>query len=173
MEKSEKSEQFVKNLTDSQNRIYGYIYSLLGDHARTADVVQETNLVLWRKFDDFNPECPFLPWAFGIARYQVLANIRDKKRDRFLLDEELVDSLTQEAEKQAAKLDLFQEAIRPCVKLLSQGNQSIVEERFYKSKPIASVAESLDRSIGSIKVALVRIRRQLADCVQKRLQVEG
>jgi RNA polymerase sigma-70 factor (ECF subfamily) len=173
MEKSKKTEQFVKNLTDSQNRIYGYIYSLLGDHARTADVVQETNLVLWRKLDEFNSESPFLPWAFGIARYQVLANIRDKKRDRFLLDEELVESLTEEAENQAAKLDLFQEAIRPCVKLLTQGNQRIVEERFYKSKPIASVAESLDRSIGSIKVALVRIRRQLADCVQKRLQVEG
>ena len=47
------SEQFVQLLTENQNRIYGYIYSLLGNFERSADVLQETNLVLWRKNSEF------------------------------------------------------------------------------------------------------------------------
>ena len=53
MAAADKSEQFVRHLTENQNRLYGYVYSLLGDHSRAADVVQETNLVLWRKVGEF------------------------------------------------------------------------------------------------------------------------
>ena len=49
MASPETTEKFVQRLTANQTRLYGYVYSLLADHSRTADVVQETNLVLWRK----------------------------------------------------------------------------------------------------------------------------
>ncbi|MDF1745393.1 MAG: sigma factor, partial [Gimesia sp.] len=49
MDQSDNTEQFVQQLTENQNRLYGYVYSLLGDHSRAEDVLQETNLVLWRK----------------------------------------------------------------------------------------------------------------------------
>ena len=91
---AENSEGFVRHLTENQTRLYGYVFSLLGDHARAADVVQETNLVLWRKIDEFQPEKPFLPWAYAIARFQVLAHLRDKSRDRLLLDEELAEVMS-------------------------------------------------------------------------------
>ena len=47
------TEHFIQSLTESQNRLYGYIYSLVGDHHAAADVLQECNLVLWRKFGEF------------------------------------------------------------------------------------------------------------------------
>ena len=75
MSASDKTEQFVQQLAENQNRLYGYVYSLVGDHAQAADVVQETNMVLWRKLDEFDPQRPFLPWAFTIGRFQVLAHI--------------------------------------------------------------------------------------------------
>ncbi len=40
MNQSEKSEHFVQLLAEHQNRIFGYVFSLLGDHNRAADVVQ-------------------------------------------------------------------------------------------------------------------------------------
>jgi RNA polymerase sigma-70 factor (ECF subfamily) len=101
MDKTEGSEQFVRQLTEHQNRLYGYVYSLLGDHSRAADVIQETNLVLWRKIGEFQMEKPFLPWAFAVVRFQVLAHLRDHKRDRLLLDAELVETFSSEVERQA------------------------------------------------------------------------
>jgi RNA polymerase sigma-70 factor (ECF subfamily) len=173
MAKSDKSEQFVRQLTENQNRLYGYVFSLLGDHTRAADVVQETNMVLWRKLDEFRPGKPLLPWAFAIARFQVLAHLRDHKRDRLLLDADLVETLSDEAQRQAGQLDSLREALRPCIQLLTPGNRDLIEQRYFRAKSVANVAEAIDQTVGSVKVALLRVRRQLAACVQKRLAAEG
>jgi RNA polymerase sigma-70 factor (ECF subfamily) len=173
MAKPDKSEQFVQQLTENQNRLYGYVYSLLGDHSRAADVVQETNMVLWRKLDEFQPGKPFLPWAFAIARFQVLAHLRDHKRDRLLLDADLAETLSSEVQRQASQIDSLREALRPCIGLLTRGNQQLIENRYFRAMSIAEVADAIEQSVGSVKVALLRVRRQLAACVQKRLTAEG
>ncbi|MCC9601889.1 sigma-70 family RNA polymerase sigma factor [Stieleria sp. JC731] len=166
-------EDFIRCLTESQTRLYGYVYSLLGDHSLAADVVQETNLVLWRKMDEFVPGQSFLRWAFGIARFQVLSHYRDQKRDRLLLDSELVEVIGRESELQAEGFDSFRLALRPCLKLLAPNHRSMIEQRYFHSMPIAEVAERCGRSVGAIKTALVRIRQQLGNCVQKRLATEA
>lgn len=164
----EKSEHFVQQLTENQNRLYGYVFSLLGDHNRSADVVQETNLVLWRKIDEFNLEKPFLPWAFAIARFQVLAHIRDRKRDRVLLDENLVSMIAGEVQQRASNIDEYRDFLRQCLQSLAPSNRTLIEQRYFLAMPLASVAEKAERSVGAVKVALLRIRRHLADCVEKR-----
>ncbi|WP_417851783.1 sigma-70 family RNA polymerase sigma factor [Thalassoglobus sp.] len=173
MEQTDNSEIFVRHLTEHQNRIYGYVFSLVGDHSRAADVVQETNLVLWRKIGEFKQEREFLPWAFAIARIQVLAHLRDRKRDRLLLDAELAEAISVEAEKQAEKIDIIREALRPCLQVLTSTNRELIERRYFRSMSVDDVAESVDRTSGAVKVALLRIRRQLADCVQQRMMAEG
>ena len=169
MEQSDSTEDFVRQLTEHQNRLYGYVFSLLGDHSRAADVVQETNLVLWRKIGEFQQDRPFLPWALAVARMQVLAHLRDHKRDRLLLNAELAEALSAETERQAGQLDAVREALRPCLQLLTAANRELIERRYVRGMPVADVAEAVDRTVGSIKVALLRVRRQLADCMQKRI----
>lgn len=169
MHESDSTEQFVRQLTQNQNRLYGYVFSLVGDHNRAADVVQETNLVLWRKVAEFRSDRPFLPWAFAIARFQVLAHVRDDKQDRLLLDAELIESLHAKIEHEAGRLDSTREALRPCLQLLTASNRALVERRYLRGMAIAEVASEVNRTVGSIKVALLRIRRQLAECMQKRL----
>ena len=46
------SREFVRLLTDSQSRLYAYIFALVGDEAAVSDVLQETNLVLLEKCDE-------------------------------------------------------------------------------------------------------------------------
>lgn len=173
MDRADKSERFVQQLTEHQTRLYGYVYSLLSDHSRAADVVQETNLVLWRKLGEFDPDKPFLPWAFGIARFQVMAHLRDRKRDRLLLDAELAEMLSAEAQRQAEQIDSVRAALRACMQLLTPGNRDLIEHRYMRSVSVAEVAAAAERTVGAIKVALLRIRRQLADCVQRRMAAEG
>lgn len=166
------NEHFVQLIAEHQNRLYGYVYSLLGEHSRAADVLQETNMLLWRKSDEFDAAQPFLPWAFAIARYQVLAHLRDRKRDRLLLDAELAATISDEAQQQTGHVDEFHEALRQCLKTLTSANRDLIEHRYLRSATIADLARSLGRSTGAIKVALMRARRQLADCIQGRLAAE-
>lgn len=167
------SELFVQQLTEHQNRLFGYVYSLLGDRSRAADVVQETNLVLWRKIGEFQPDRPFLPWAFAIARYQVLAHLRDRGRDKLLLDSATVDALSDEAERQATQIESTREALQKCLQLLSAEHRELIERRYLSGLSLEEMAGTAKKSAGALKVALLRVRRQLADCVEKRLGAEG
>ncbi len=153
----DKTELFVQHLTQHQNRLYGYIYSLLGDHSRAADVLQETNLVLWRK----------------AARFQLLAHLRDQQRDRLLLDAQLAETISQQVVAQAEQVDTIRSALRRCMQLLTPANRDLLERRYFHSSSLDEIAGSVHRTVGAIKVALVRIRRQLAECVQKQLAEEG
>ncbi|QDT98597.1 sigma-70 family RNA polymerase sigma factor [Gimesia aquarii] len=173
MGQADNNEQFVQQLTENQNRLYGYVYSLLGDHSRAEDVLQETNLVLWRKIAEYDQTRPFLPWAFAIVRFQVLAQLRDKQRDRMLLNSSLAEMLSDEAASQSEQIDAIREALRPCLGLLTSSNRELIEERYFRTKSVAEMSQNANRSVSSIKVALLRIRRQLADCVQKRMAAEG
>ena len=166
-------EQFVQQLAEHQNRLYGYVYSLLGDHNAAADALQETNLVLWRKVDEFDACRSFLPWAFSIARFQVLAQLRDRKRDRLLLDMDLAEAISEEAERQAGQLDEFRQALRACLRTLTDSNRELVERRYLRSMSIADISTAANRTASAVKVALLRTRRQLADCVQMRMAAEG
>ena len=169
MDQAEHAEQFVQHLTESQPRLYGYVYSLVGDHSQAADVVQETNLVLWRKVGEFRPDQPFLPWAFAIARFQVLAHLRDRRRDRLLLDAELAESLSGEVERQAEQINLVRVALRACLQRLPAASRELIERRYLRGMPMSDIAAALERNVGAIKVAILRARRQLADCVARRL----
>ena len=166
-----KNEQFVRDLTENQNRLYGYIFSLLGDHSRASDVLQNTNLVLWRKLDEFDPLRPFLPWAFGVARFQVMAQLRDDKRDKLLLGPELAELVSHEVENQASQSDRIQAALRSCLQRLSPENRKLVEQRYFRSRKIADLADEVGRNVSAVKVALMRIRRQLAECVEHQVSV--
>jgi RNA polymerase sigma-70 factor, ECF subfamily len=170
---TDQTEHFVQQLATHQNRLYGYVFSLLGDHSRAADVLQETNIVLWRKIDEFQADRAFLPWAFAIARFQVLAHLRDKKRDRLLLDAELAETISEEAARQADQSDQFREALRPCLTTLTASNRDLVERRYFREMSIAAIAEEIDRTVSAVKVALLRSRRHLLECIQRRLLAEG
>ena len=173
MTEADNTEHFVQQLAEHQNRLYGYVFSLLGDHSRAADVLQETNMVLWRKIDKLQVDKPFLPWAFAIARFQVLAHKRDQKRDKLLLDAELAEAISHEVEKQAGQLDELREALRPCLETLTSGNRELVERRYLSSMSIADIAAAVDRTVSAVKAALMRSRRHLADCIQGRMAAEG
>ena len=125
------------------------------------------------RWHEYEPDREFLPWAFGIARYQVLAHIRDQKRDRLLLDAELVESMCMAAETNAGNLEEVRSALRFCLESVTADNRGLLDRRYSRSMAIAEISAEVKRSVSAVKVALMRTRQQLAKCVQRRLAVEG
>lgn len=164
------TEQFVQAIAEHQNRLLAYVHSLLGDHTRAADVLQETNLVLWRKREEFRPGSPFLPWAFAIARMQVLAHLRDRGRDRCLLDNDLVELLATAAEREAGRFEEIRSALRGCLAALPAESRALVEGHYFGRRSIVDLADSLGRGASAVKSTLLRTRRTLAECIERRLR---
>jgi RNA polymerase sigma-70 factor (ECF subfamily) len=123
-------ERYVQRLTDCQTRLYAYILMLLPNHDDAADVLQETNLVLWRKSGEFVEGTEFGAWACRVAYYQVLARLRDSRRDRLVFDPDLLGALSVEAEGLSAEMDDRCRALRLCMVRLAEHERALLRRRY-------------------------------------------
>src|SRR5438067_3592271 len=65
-------EERLAMLMSHQRRLFQYILSLLPNLQDAEDVLQETNLVVWRKFAQFQSGTSFFAWAARVAQLEVM-----------------------------------------------------------------------------------------------------
>ena len=97
-------DQFITHLTAAQPSLWAYVFSLLPDHGAAQDVLQETNLTLWRKANEFQTGTSFLAWSCQVAYFHVLSHRRRVRRDRLVFDEEVLAYLAERQADRAAEL---------------------------------------------------------------------
>ena len=167
-------EPFHQRLTGAQSSLYAFICSLLGGGASAGDVLQETNLMLWEKAEQFDPSRDFLPWAFQFAHMQVLAHRKRQKRDRLLFDDELVQTLACEfAQRNMAHFDTRRDSLDQCIQKLSESHRDLVRQFYSQGRSIAQVSDACGKSVAAVTATLYRIRKSLLRCVQHALRQEG
>lgn len=161
-------ERMVGWIASHQAALHRYILSLLPDRSLADDVLQETNLVLWRKAAEYDPERPFLAWAFTIARYQVMACRRDKGRDRHVFNDKLVEILAEEhpAEDDTTSL---QDALQDCLTRLPAHQRELILARYEPGASVQDLAQARSKTPGALSVLLLRIRKLLEECVERKL----
>ena len=84
---SQPSTDFLKLYTGCQSRLYAFILTLVGNPDQASEVLQETNLVLWQKAEQFEIGTNFMAWALKVARFQVMAFRKKQSRDRLVFSE--------------------------------------------------------------------------------------
>ena len=167
-----RSEQFVRDLTDHQSRLYAYILAILGDPNAVGDVLQDTNVAIWRKADDYVEGTHFWAWVSRIAYFEVLAYRKRRQRDRLIFDDSLLEDIAAEAVAQAGPLGADLAALHRCTEKLSQLDQDLVRGRYTPGGSVKLLAQSRGKTAGAISQALYRIRAELADCVELELETE-
>lgn len=163
------SETFIADLTDWQNRLFGYLVTLLGDIHDARDVLQETNLVIWRRMDTFTPGTDFGAWARKCAYYQAMAFLRDRKRGPSLLGEELLALIAEEQENQAIDENERKLALRDCLGLLSDEQRVLIRSRYDERVPVRQLAADHRKSESAMKMTLLRVRETLQVCIESKL----
>jgi RNA polymerase sigma-70 factor (ECF subfamily) len=84
-EKNTDHEAFLRLFSRFEGNLRAFVASLIPTWDGVDEVLQESSVVLWRKFDQFDSqgeESSFLDWAFMIARYEVLKYRRRRATDR-------------------------------------------------------------------------------------------
>lgn len=161
------SEEFARLVTDAQKRLYAYIYSLLGSSAASWDVLQETNIVLWQKRDQFKPGTNFRAWAHTVGRFQVMAYLRDRKREPLcLLTPEILEKLCEESEPEFNNYEKRLNALAVCLKRLAPTAADLIRMHYQEGCPLAHIGEHLEMTTNSVKQALFRARRNLRECIE-------
>jgi len=165
-------EKFVCQLTECQGRMYAYIFTLLGNADRAHEVLQSTNLTIWRKADEFKQGTNFGAWASRIAYYEVLADRKRRNCDRHLFDVALIEQVAVQAESTASDVDDKRRALRSCMEKLDEADRELIKQRYEPQGSVQQIAQHLSKSVGAISQALYRIRRVLAGCIAQTLASE-
>jgi RNA polymerase sigma-70 factor (ECF subfamily) len=160
-------------LAEHEPALRTFVRALLPSSNDATEVTQEVAVVLWQKFGDFDATRDFRKWAFGVARYEVLAFLRDKGRDRHVFDADLVNKLADEADGAGPRHEAQREALENCLKKLPEQRRALVLAAYAKGVRIDELAERRGQSAMSLYKALHRIRQSLLECVERTIATES
>lgn len=164
---------FVAQVTRYQSALRAYIISLMPGLDGVSDVLQETNLVLWKKRKTFKPGTNFRAWACAIARFEVIAHRRKLLRQGVsMLDEELAEQLADHCETDPEEADERLIALECCLERLGDKERNLIEHRYASHASLSEYAAQCQRPVGSLRVTLFRIRAALKKCINSHLATE-
>jgi RNA polymerase sigma-70 factor (ECF subfamily) len=168
--------KLVKDFLDHRDVLMGFIFALTRDYDVAEEVFQEVSLAILGEVDK-NPRIGnFMAWAREVARRRVADYYRKATRrmSAVPLSNELADVIADAFAENDAALENHQErmgSLLECLKRLTGRSRDVVEGFYHRRQSLKEVAASIGWNEASVKVALSRARKALADCVQTRLRI--
>lgn len=169
-------EHFNRLFYQYERNIRAFVASILPNWEGVDEVMQESSIVLWKKFDQFDDHgdpSSFLGWAFTIARYEVLKFRRKKATDRLIFSEDIFELLMEESESVAEHQKDREKALQGCLTKLKDSQRELLRVAYEEGISIKEAAFKVGRSQTGLYKALARIRKNLHECVQTRMFEEG
>jgi RNA polymerase sigma-70 factor (ECF subfamily) len=160
-------------LLQQRGMLLGYVTAIVREPHLAEDVFQNVALVLLRKGDRLEAEQDFPPWARRVARLEALAALRERRKSPQVLDDATLDRLEDHWDAGDSAPGPATEALRACLERLSPRARRLVELRYVGGLRGKDLAEKLAQPVNTVYVALSRIYRKLAACIQDRLASEG
>jgi RNA polymerase sigma-70 factor (ECF subfamily) len=148
--------------------LYGYIYSITGDHHLSQDVLSETYLRMVEKIDTYTYYgAPFKAWLYRIAHNLA---INTSRRIRPTVGVEAIDAAALPANDPAATIIARAEVeeLRNALSELTEEQQQVVLLRFVAGQSTNEVAQALDKSENAIKQMQLRALRSLGRLMGQR-----
>jgi RNA polymerase sigma-70 factor (ECF subfamily) len=161
--------QFLRLFAAHEAALHALLRAMLPTREEASEALQETIVVLWQKFGEFDPARDFRAWASGIARNKALAVLRDRKRDRHVFDEDLVNRLADRAALHAEEVTPRREALEGCLQKLLPAQRELVLSAYTKGTRMDDLATRRGQTPMALYKLLHRLRRALLDCVERTL----
>lgn len=172
-EQASRQELFLRHYSSHEPAIRAFVRRLVPARTDVPDVMQEVALVLWKKFEHLPDPDDFRRWAFGVAKFEALAWVRDKARDRVVLADDVLRQLADDAMTVEPVLDTHRAGLESCLEKLPADQRAIVLAAYEPGASVQAVARLSGRSVGGFYQWLHRVRVQLLDCVRRGLALEG
>lgn len=164
---------FAELFVHNQTSLYRYIVTLVPHRADADELFQLTNLTLWKTWDRYDPERPFLAWAYGIAQNHIRNFFRKQQNRRWLFSDSFLDELTDVQLKEDKYLVRRQEALNICLEKLTTRQRELVEWRYQGEQSMQEVALRRGLSLDAAYKAIQRIRALLYECINRTTEMEA
>ena len=166
------SDEFVQLFTRAQRPLYLFILAQTGNVQSAEEILQETNLVIWAKLEQFQPGSSFSGWSRQIATYEILKYRQRNRRDKLTFSDEFLTAVAGEAVTQSLEIEQRREALQHCLEKLEPRDRELIQQRYQPGMHGKELALQRERPVNSIYQSLGRIRKTLLECIHRQLAAE-
>ncbi|MBN1272136.1 MAG: RNA polymerase sigma factor [Candidatus Aminicenantes bacterium] len=167
---SDRNEAVAALVQKHSSRLYALILKLVGSPPLAEDILQETWVLVTRKFDQYDPTRPILPWLIRISvnccrsfwRSLHAKNLQ-KKDNRDIL----IDSFSVSSSDGSPSIDRRLE-ISKALSVLSPKIRETIVLKFYSGLTQEEIAETLGIPPGTVKSRLFAGLAKLRDHLNER-----
>ncbi len=170
--KTTMNDQFIGLLVSNQKRIHGFIRTMVPQTSHADDIMQDTAMIMWRKFNTFKPGSSFVAWGITIAKYRILKFRKASQKDRLRFEDSVFDEILSRYEVSSQSQDQRIIALDICIKKLNETDNFLINLRYEQGLSAKMVAHEVGRSIYGIYKSLARIHHLLSKCIKHKVSVE-
>lgn len=171
----DKRDRVLKEALKCRVQLVAYARALLGNFSESEDAVQETMLVVVKKFDQFQEGTSMLAWCRSIVRLEVLRMKQRRRRERTLAErllDDAVDAAFEESQvfQQHDESETWRTALERCLARISERGRRILRARFIDGLSYRQIGERVGMSLEAVRKALFRSRKQVRECAESNLR---
>ena len=173
--REERYGEFVSLLARYDQSIRRFVRSLLPTREGVDDVMQETALECWKKFEDFHSTSSdesseeFIRWACVIARYKAMSWQRDRKRDRLVFRESVIEVLAADALEGIDQQTEERQAIEVCLSHFDDSQRRLLLSVHSPGQSVARIAAESGEKVRRLYSRINTLRKRLLECMQQRI----
>ena len=159
---------FLRCFLQEETLLRAFLYGATGNTDAAEELLQMIAGKLWEKWDQFDPTRPFRPWALGMARLEVLKWRQQLARSKEVLSPEAIEQLSEAADEYAQDIDSRYQFLRECLDTLTGRTRGVLQMKYGEGLKIAQIAGRVGKSVEAVEMILVRGRRMLRDCIDRK-----
>jgi RNA polymerase sigma-70 factor (ECF subfamily) len=169
-------EAFGELVRRHQGDLRWFLSRYFSDPSVVDDVAQEVFLAAVRQFASIRSGTTLRAWLWQVARCKVADQLRKKYQQppgvslsvAQVVQQELLEQLAaaEESEADESQAEHLQN-LRDCLQRLKEPHRQIIQDYYFGNETAESISQRLKKSAGSIRMALVRIRTALRECLER------
>lgn len=135
------------------------------------EIAHETFVFAFQKIADFNAADPFRAWLRAIAWNLLRAEIQRCVREQ-ANQSRYAGALAVEMQRsgESAGASLEAEFLEQCIREVPAEFQRLLTLKYREERTSEEIARTLARSVEWVRVVLFRIRKQLRECIENKLE---
>jgi len=159
-------------------KVLNFIYRMVNSVEEAEDLTQETFVTVYQKLGSLKDDTKFEPWLFRIARNYVYQRYRSRPPASVSIDEldedgqhvtQLVDE--RKTPDEAFESDELKEIVEQVIRQLPDKYREVFVLSALQHMKYEDIAETLGRSLASVKTDIHRARLQVRKRVKEYLKV--
>jgi RNA polymerase sigma-70 factor (ECF subfamily) len=157
--------------SEAQPVVAAMIAGAVVDFQHSEDLVSQVAETVVMKFDDYDRDRPFTPWALGIARNIILRHYERRAGERLVFFDDRILSVMAVAHEQVAGESAERLAVmKKCLAEIRGKTRRVMEMRYLHGLKPAAIGHSLDMTTNAVWVMLHRGRDAVAKCIGRKLK---